>query len=71
MNICTWISLSDLAAIILAPASYQDIGLEDALSFIVSLLFVTVNNLPKFKRNTFFDSYLEKLVSQLAFLMGI
>lgn len=66
-----WISLSDLAAIILAPASYQDIGLEDALSFIVSLLFVTVNNLPKFKRNTFFDSYLEKLVSQLAFLMGI
>lgn len=66
-----WISLSDLAAIILAPASYQDIGLEDALSFIVSLLFVTVNNLPKFKRNTFFDSYLEKLVSQLAFLMRI
>lgn len=66
-----WISLSDLAAIILAPASYQDIGLEDALSFIVSLLIVTVNNLPKFKRNTFFDSYLKKLVSQLAFLMGI
>lgn len=66
-----WISLSDLAAIILAPGLYQDIGLEDALSFIVSLLFVTVNNLPKFKRNTFFDSYLEKLVSQLAFLMGI
>lgn len=58
-------------AIILAPASYQETGLEDALSFIISLLFLTVNDLPKFKRNTLFDSYLEKLVSQLAFLMAI
>lgn len=58
-------------AVILAPASYKEIGLEDALSFIVRLLFLTVNDLPKFKRNTFFDSYLEKLVSQLAFLMDI
>lgn len=57
-------------AIILAPASYQEIGLEDALSFIVSLLFLTASDLPKFKRNTFFYSYLKKLVSQLAFLMG-
>lgn len=38
-------------ATILAPASCQEIGLEDALSFIVNLLFLTVNDLPKFKRN--------------------
>lgn len=47
-------------AVILAPALYQEFGVEDALSFIVSLLFLTLNDLPKFKRNTFFDSYLEK-----------
>lgn len=46
-------------AVILDPALYQQIRLEDALSFIVSLHFLSVSDLPKLKRNTFFDSYLK------------